>query len=1046
MFSKLPLSQKVMSIFLASAVSAIVFSIIFGINFTQKYTDFIVGNITWEAKNKLQDLIVLPICIIFFICSFSWITNQFNKLNEKNYSDELMFQLMLWLIPILLTFSLFFSGYDLKLSILLITALGFVCHIMVINNFSLKIQLDLTQVGYFFFSIVLLALIPLELCLLVNKIAILMNSEINLSYNPKSIYWYLSIGFIIGLIAWNRYPKTVLSCLAPSLLIGQLSLSVLFLALYPARLLQPDGALLEYQITPLLKYLIACLIIASFIDTLQRYIKYPHAQLSKIISPIAIFALLIGLKFGNTSPPMLPTDDYHFGEQLLGWWLYLQGSIPYIDYVPAHGLIDDDLKGFISHFFYNGSASSVWGEASRVGTAFLAATAFFAFYRFTKSLSIAFVLILVLEGRMTWLFFIPFLCLWFNPQLIQKPSKWLGVWLLTVPIIILGTPPQGILLVASSSFMMLFILTQFIKTKNKDWKYIIGAIVTLLILSITSPFLNMLLGAIRYVLINGSINQVAYGIFWPFSWDPQNTNFLLEFKRMSWVIVVIIIITISYETLKNDKLKFKNILPAITTTLFILLLIPYSMGRIDPNSLSRAGVISMMCWLILYPLACWHLCTKINILLITGIGMILFSNYSFNSFPHISTSTIRTDQLIDAKKYDLPNIGTANINDVDWWYRLVKLNTLLNKKLSKQESYLDLSSRNAHYFYFGRSPLISVTAPYNLVSRNQQIREILKLSKNPPKIALLEAANVNMDGGGLALRTPFLYEFIIENYIPNLEKGFIIGYEKQALKSFDPLKADITIQNITDVNWDHGIKKDESSILVEKNDLQLLDFFQIGQAIELNGEKRVVTDIVKESNRINFSGSVIHPKTNDDNELSIEIPQELLPEYRARLFTKAFSTNDLRKIPVAWGKSEKTLVRVLTLIQEIDKLKTETQELESQTNGYKILGGDPQIHFDLSKLNLSGRDADILRLSFLCNSDSVQVAPKIQIFWSGDGNGFSESASIRLTAENGVILVPLYSAYRWRIMNKITNIRIDFEETVPCKNVNATHISLYKRL
>ena len=116
------------------------------------------------------------------------------------------------------------------------------------------------------------------------------------------------------------------------------------------------------------------------------------------------------------------------------------------------------------------------------------------------------------------------------------------------------------------------------------------------------------------------------------------------------------------------------------------------------------------------------------------------------------------------------------------WQRLKKLAVLLDKKLEPNESYLDLTSRNAQYFYLNRMPLIPVTAPYNMASPVQQKDAIRRLEKDLPRLTLLEGQNIIQDGGGLALRNHYLYRFIIKNYEPFEIDGFIIGLSKKALK------------------------------------------------------------------------------------------------------------------------------------------------------------------------------------------------------------------------------------------------------------------------
>ena len=162
---------------------------------------------------------------------------------------------------------------------------------------------------------------------------------------------------------------------------------------------------------------------------------------------------------GNTVAPHISSDDYHFGESLLGWWSYLQGVVPYVGYVPAHGLIDDDLNRFLSSIFYDGSAGSVV-EAGRLGFTVLAFAAFLSIYYFSGSIGLAFVAVFFLGSRLTWFFLTPFLCLWFSRNLINSPSRWLTVWILTAPIVILGVPPQGLLLVAASGVMAAYFCWQ----------------------------------------------------------------------------------------------------------------------------------------------------------------------------------------------------------------------------------------------------------------------------------------------------------------------------------------------------------------------------------------------------------------------------------------------------------------------------------------------------------------------------------------------------------------------------------------------------------
>ena len=116
-----------------------------------------------------------------------------------------------------------------------------------------------------------------------------------------------------------------------------------------------------------------------------------------------------------------------------------------------------------------------------------------------------------------------------------------------------------------------------------------------------------------------------------------------------------------------------------------------------------------------------------------------------------TSARIGSGVLRDGQFAGMPNIGVANVQD-EHWNGLVKLNALLNNKLSSGETYLDLTGRHAQYFYLNRKPSMAVTAPYNMAPPQQQQRAVNVLTRDLPRIALLQSNtyNINHDGGGLA--------------------------------------------------------------------------------------------------------------------------------------------------------------------------------------------------------------------------------------------------------------------------------------------------------
>ena len=186
------------------------------------------------------------------------------------------------------------------------------------------------------------------------------------------------------------------------------------------------------------------------------------------------------------------------------------------------------------------------------------------------------------------------------------------------------------------------------------------------------------------------------------------------------------------------------------------------------------------------PIAAWGVLERNNrvllfLLMAFTSASLGFSTLSFPALVSATSSKVNTGVLKDGAGAGLANIGKASVQD-DHWDRLSRLNQLLGANLAPSEPYLDLTSRNAQYFYLDRRPVVPVTAAYNMVPPSLQKRTIEELAKNMPKVALLEGANIIHDGGGLALRTPYLYRFVVENYVPRYESGFIIGHAKGQLK------------------------------------------------------------------------------------------------------------------------------------------------------------------------------------------------------------------------------------------------------------------------
>ena len=365
------------AVFVSSAVlAALALILTLKLTVAPSYSDFIVGYITWEAGTKLQDLIAAPVFISTIFLSlafFSVLLKRQERLFGSHSAIELSNQLIWWSLPAVAAISSLILGTKVDQTLFFISAAGIGFISLASHFFASKVQaVDTQTLGLTALSVILVGLLPLELALLLGRAPISLVGNINIAKYKNATYVITVIGLLGSFLLATRWPQTLHRFLPKLMLLGQIGLSTFFLTLYPARLLQPDGALTKYETTVWLKLLVVGLILYGIFDVVRRYRNRSTAgSLVDLLSPIALFALLVGLRVGNTIAPHISSDDYHFGESLLGWWSYLQGVIPYVGYVPAHGLIENDFNRFLSTIFYDGTAGSV-AEASRLGYTILA--------------------------------------------------------------------------------------------------------------------------------------------------------------------------------------------------------------------------------------------------------------------------------------------------------------------------------------------------------------------------------------------------------------------------------------------------------------------------------------------------------------------------------------------------------------------------------------------------------------------------------------------------------------------------------------------------
>ena len=194
----------------------------------------------------------------------------------------------------------------------------------------------------------------------------------------------------------------------------------------------------------------------------------------------------------------------------------------------------------------------------------------------------------------------------------------------------------------------------------------------------------MILGAVRYVLQNGPINTIAYGLPWKLSRSAvpygPNGGALYEIFRSSWIaapLVLGIAIIVAYTGNHSRKARFDILATASVGVLFLLLLTPYTMGRIDPGGPSRLGQLTMVAWEMITPLAVYPLCSMLSKVRFVAVAAFMCSTmyiWDAQSVFAVTQRSLAVPPLTDGAAVGLPALGRA-LTDPSHLDRLRRLKT-----------------------------------------------------------------------------------------------------------------------------------------------------------------------------------------------------------------------------------------------------------------------------------------------------------------------------------------------------------------------------------
>lgn len=767
----------------------------------QVYPQLVVGSLAWDGSSKageiaavLTFLVALPLA--WFALSWSG-----RSLLARGLGDPALHALQACCLPgaIWLGQSLIMMNSGLGWLFLALFATSWWFCVALFLRACAGDQVDPQIFAALFGIPVLAGFSALGIAYGVNRIGL---------YTVALPVWPLAFLISGGLLmsALRASRRTVWQKALPRLVcLSQLGIPVLSAALIPTPIAEPAGLRHPVPLSLPLAGLALSIALVALWDILRR-LREGGSDLWRAISPGAVLLCLWILKSPGSAVPIIPTDDWHFGESILPWILWRDfGEVPFSDVIPVRGFASA-LEGLVAQIFFSGTAADItYGKP--IFALGLSALVFFTFRRAVGGLA-AIVAVVALNPAsamtQTDYFFAAGIALLAGLAQQCRHRAVLIAWpLVSVGLFLLAPGPGVLLIVASSPFVLVAIW----RIEGDGRRQALAAYALLALLLTLGlqwpPCARLLTGIGRYFADNALINESASGVSWgaSFSSGRAGSPSLNELFRSSvFPITALLVAILSHdihalmvapaEQRRSSRNETECVLNAVVV-LSVLVFLPRVLGRIDPAISSRLGALSLLVVGALAPLVLFRRVSRTAGMAFLAVAFMLTSgirclsprpnddgaSVQAEALLVMRSSNVATDAVLDGRAYGLSNTGKA-VFDPEHLARLQELRKLLDAMLPAGQPYYDLSNHNAHYAYFSRPVPASWSSPFYQADERAQIRTVRELSLGHIPLLLLSAENIEHDGGSAALRTYWLYRFVLADYLPFEAGGYLFAVRR----------------------------------------------------------------------------------------------------------------------------------------------------------------------------------------------------------------------------------------------------------------------------
>ncbi|WPZ32641.1 hypothetical protein T8K17_15480 [Thalassobaculum sp. OXR-137] len=591
--------------------------------------------------------------------------------------------------------------------------------------------------------------------------------------------WFSALLTVFGLVGFCLPENARAAFLARLLRTAQLPLAAGFLCLLlpPAEV---GGTLLRQGglTGPALPILLALVAVGAAVGILLGCRKHKGPSLS----PWAVAGAVTALKLGDGGAIAYamdnPLDLYHHGEWLIPWDQYWRhGVIPYVDSAPSHGLINLAVGGVAALVGDGTMVGLAQGQVLVRGAALTVAALVLGRLLGGPAALLALVL-LPFSGRTPILLLVASALAWFIARTqTRHPVAWLCA-ALAVCIALVGLAPgQGSIASVALLPVIVLMLWRAWQAQRRALLVAVSVVLALVALVVALGLAGhgpgpILWGQIRFILENRALYEAVHGLPWTasFTHDMPLGPVAWEVLRALWIPVAAGLVAVLVLAATRRAPGGAWIFMAVAVLVYLLGTVGHTLGRIDLGGPSRTGAQTVFALAILLPMVAAMLSPRhlLAALWLALVPIALLSP-SFRAtlnplaLAHLHQARDREEagrRWIDGAAEGLPSLGTGLMSPS--LVVLVKpVHALVESVLAEDETYLDLTDRNANYFYLRRPVPVESGAVATMATQGMQTRSIARLRADPPPLVLLDAAYPAGNPFPPPLRTPLLYRYLM---------------------------------------------------------------------------------------------------------------------------------------------------------------------------------------------------------------------------------------------------------------------------------------------